>query len=74
MCKSSEKIPLQTVAKILGIYPQGVRQLMDSGKLDIGIVISNGRKDGRKTYRVYRSKLAKFLDKPADFHWPEEDE
>lgn len=69
MEKSSEIIPIQTVAEILGICPQGVRDRMTDGKLNIGLVLK-GR--GRNTYRIYRAKLAKYLGREPDYVWPEE--
>ncbi len=71
MEKSSEIIPIQTVAEILGIYPQGVRDKMASGELDIGYTVRH-KKSGRHTYRIYRAKLAKYLGREPDYVWPEE--
>lgn len=67
--KSSETIPVATAAAILGICPQGVRDQMASGKLDIGLC---RKSKGRNTYRVFRAKLAKYMGREPDYIWPEE--
>lgn len=70
--KSSEVIPLKTVAAILGFREQGVRNLMASGKVDLGFVQKGNGRNGHNTYRIYRAKLAKYLGRPPDYVWPEE--
>lgn len=72
LTSSSEVIPVKTAAAILGIYPQGVRLLMESGKVDLGLVIKSRGKAGNNTYRIYRAKLAKYLGRDPDYVWPEE--
>ena len=67
----SDIIPINTAAMILGICPQGVRDQMASGKLDIGTCKKN---KGRNTYRVHRAKLAKYMGRDPDYIWPEEKE
>lgn len=68
-----EIIPIPIAAKILGIYPQGVRILMASGKADLGLVIKAKGKNGHNSYRVYRAKLAKYVGREPDHVWPEEE-
>lgn len=67
--KGSDIVSIETAAAILGIYPQGVRDQMAAGKLDIGLVIKG---KGRNTYRIYRAKLARYLGREQDYVWPEE--
>ena len=72
MAGSSELIPVPVAAKILGIYPQGVRDKMAKGELEIGYVQVG--KHRRNTYRIYRAKLASYLGRPSGYIWPEEAE
>ena len=72
--RSSEIIPLETAAMILGIRPQGVRILMTSGKVDLGFVIKGNGKNGHNTYKVCRAKLARYMGREPDYVWPEEKE
>ena len=71
--KSSEVISVDVAAMILGIRPQGVRNLMSSGKADLGIVIKGNGRNGHNTYRIYRAKLARHLGRDPDHIWPEEE-
>ena len=67
---SKECIPTDVAARILGIKRQLLYDLMSSGRVDLGIVIP-GR---RRTYKVYRAKLARYLGRDEDYVWPEEEE
>ena len=72
MCKSQERIPLDVAAKILGVRPQGLRQMMAKKQLDIGVIIEGGARNHRNQYLVFRAKLAKLLGYEPDHHWEEE--
>lgn len=70
---SSEIISIDVAAKILGMYPQGVRNLMASGKADLGFVSKAKGRNGHNSYRVYRAKLARYVGREPDYVWPEEE-
>ena len=59
----SERIPVNEAAKILGMNPQGVRQQMKAGILDIGRVVPPTGKKVNHEYHVYINKLNKVLVK-----------
>ncbi|MFG6379181.1 MAG: hypothetical protein K1W19_12840 [Lachnospiraceae bacterium] len=59
----SERVSVVQAARELGISPQGVRENMKKGLLDIGYVFPSV--SGTKTLRyfIYRDKLNKHLGK-----------
>lgn len=64
--KQSERVSVKEAARLLGIAPQGVRECMKRGILDIGIVIPSycGSENGKNnTYLIYRDKLNRVLGK-----------
>ena len=58
---SSERVPLLQAAKELGIAPQGLREYMKRGLIDLGMVMPGSGK--RKNYLIYRDKLDRVLGK-----------
>lgn len=58
---STERVPLLQAAKELGIAPQGLREYMKRGLIDLGEVLPGTGK--RKNYLIYRSKLDRILGK-----------
>lgn len=57
-------MPLMQAAKELGLSPQGVREYMKRGLIDIGIVVPSASGNGKiKRYLIYREKLDKVLGK-----------
>lgn len=59
----SVRVTVEQAAKEMGIAPQGVREYMKRGLIDIGVVLPaiNGGKTQR--YLIYRDKLDKHLGK-----------
>lgn len=74
MCKSSDRIPLDVAARILGVRPQALRQMMAKKQVNIGAVIEGGARNHRNQYLIFRPKLAKLLGYEPDHHWEEENE
>ena len=64
----SERVSLIDAAKELGIAPQGLREYMKRGLIDIGCVVpcANGAKT--KRYLIYRDKLDRFKGKGGFNH------
>lgn len=60
-----DRVPLNQAAKELGMAPQGVREYMKRGLIDIGMVLPNKNKTGYQ-YFIYRRKLDKVLGKPVE--------
>ena len=58
---NSERVPLLQAAKELGIAPQGLREYMKRGLIDLGVVMPGSGK--RKNYLIYRDKLDRVLGK-----------
>ena len=58
----TERVGLPQAAKELGMNPQGVRECMKRGLIDIGIVIPNAKGTGYR-YLIFREKLNKVLGK-----------
>lgn len=58
---SSDRVPLLQAAKELGIAPQGLREYMKRGLIDLGVVMPGSGK--RKNYLIYRDKLDRVLGK-----------
>lgn len=59
-----ERVPLMQAAKELGLSPQGVREYMKRGLIDIGIVVPSASGNRKiKRYLIYREKLDKVLGK-----------
>ncbi len=64
MSKMSERVSVEQAAKEIGIAPQGLREYMKRGLIDIGVVLPNLSGKGKsKRYLISRSKLDKYLGK-----------
>lgn len=69
MEKEKQRVPVSQAAKELGMAPQGVREYMKHGLIDIGEVLpsvtSIKNKGTKKTlrYHIYRDKLDKQIGK-----------
>lgn len=60
----SERVPVTQAAKEIGIAPQGLREYMKRGLIDIGVVVpSLNGKGNTNRYLISRSKLDKYLGK-----------
>lgn len=60
----SERVTLIQAAKELGMCPQGVREYMKRGLIDIGSVLPSLTGKGYR-YLIYRDKLDRYLGKEA---------
>lgn len=62
--RMSERVTLAQAAKELGMAPQGVREYMKRGLIDIGVVLPcvTG-KSKTKRYIIFRDKLDRYLGK-----------
>ncbi len=58
-------VPLPEAARLLGINPQGLREHMKRGHLDVGLVLP-GLKGKHKQYIVYKSKLEKVIGREIE--------
>lgn len=58
----SQRVTVAQAAKELGIAPQGVREYMKRGLIDIGAVLPSIKGD-RQTYMIFRDKLDKYMGK-----------
>lgn len=63
-----QRVSVMQAAKELGLAPQGVREYMKRGLIDIGDVlpaVSSNKKNGNKKYRyvIYRNKLDRHIGK-----------
>ena len=60
----NERVSVTQAAKELGMNPQGVREHMKRGLLDIGDVLpALSGKANKYSYHIYRRKLDKVLGK-----------
>jgi hypothetical protein len=59
----SERVSLKQAAAELGMSPQGVREYMKRGLIDIGVVLPNIKGKGKRQYFIYRDKLDRVLGK-----------
>lgn len=59
---SNDVVSVTQAARELGLAPQGVREYMKRGLIDIGDVLPAIRGKGYR-YKIYRSKLNKHLGK-----------
>ena len=57
-----ERVPLVQAAKELGIAPQGLREYMKRGLIDLGLVMPS-LEGKRYNYLIYRDKLDQVLGK-----------
>jgi hypothetical protein len=58
----TERVPLVQAARELGIAPQGLREYMKRGLIDLGLVMPS--LDGKRySYLIYRDKLNLVLGK-----------
>lgn len=58
----SERVTVEQAARELGLAPQGVREYMKRGLIDIGVVLPAVQGE-KKRYVIFRSKLDRFLGK-----------
>ena len=56
----SERVTVEQAAIELGMAPQGVREYMKRGIIDIGVVLPS-IKGKQNRYQIYRDKLDKHL-------------
>ncbi len=61
----SERVTVEQAAHEMGLAPQGVREYMKRGLIDIGVVLP-AVQGGTKRYVIFRSKLDKFLGKDKE--------
>lgn len=61
--KDANRVTLEQAAKELGLAPQGVREYMKRGLIDIGMVLPSVEGGGKKRYLIFRDKLDKVLGK-----------
>lgn len=62
----TQRVTVQQAAKELGLAPQGVREYMKRGLIDIGDVLPAIQGKGKtKRYVIYREKLDRYLGKPC---------
>ena len=60
----TERVSVVQAAKELGMAPQGVREHMKSGLLDLGFVVQKPKCKAKKyEYFIFRAKLDKVLGK-----------
>ena len=57
-----ERVPLVQAARELGIAPQGLREYMKRGLIDLGLVMPS-LEGKRYNYLIYRDKLDQVLGK-----------
>lgn len=58
----SQRVTVAQAAKELGLAPQGVREYMKRGLIDIGSVLPSIKGD-RQTYMIFRDKLDEYMGK-----------
>lgn len=59
-----ERVSLLDAAKEMGLAPQGVREYMKRGLIDIGVVVPVASGNSKQLrYLIYRDKLDRFLGK-----------
>lgn len=58
----SERVSLYQAAKELGMAPQGLREYMKRGLIDVGVVLPSIT-GNQYSYHIYREKLDKYLGK-----------
>lgn len=59
----TERVTLAQAAKELGLAPQGLREYMKRGLIDIGVVLPSASTGKTDRYLIYRDKLDKVLGK-----------
>lgn len=59
----SERVSVEQAAKELGMCPQGLREYMKRGLIDIGRILPCANGSKKKRYFIYRDKLDKELGK-----------
>lgn len=60
----TQRVTVQQAAKELGLAPQGVREYMKRGLIDIGDVLpALSGKGNTNRYVIYRDKLDRYLGK-----------
>ena len=64
---SNNVVPVEQAARELGLAPQGVREYMKRGLIDIGDVLPAIRGKGYR-YKIYRAKLDKHIGKDGDLN------
>jgi hypothetical protein len=53
----TDRIPVNVAARIMGVIPQFIYQEMREGRMDLGYVTGNKRKQ----YIIFRAKLEKMI-------------
>ena len=61
--KNANRVTLEQAAKELGLSPQGLREYMKRGLIDIGIVLPSLESGENNRYLIFRNKLDKVLGK-----------
>ena len=64
--KVTLRVPLLQAAKELGLAPQGLREYMKRGLIDIGAVVPAAGGEKRLRYLIYRDKLDRYLGKAGE--------
>lgn len=60
--RENERVSLLVAAKELGLAPQGLREYMKRGLIDIGVVVPSATgTSNTKRYLIYRDKLDRFI-------------
>lgn len=57
----SERVSLVQAAKELGLAPQGLREYMKRGLIDVGTVVPDATRGKTLRYLIYREKLDRYL-------------
>jgi len=63
MNPNSRRVPLPQAAAELGMSPQGLREYMKRGIIDIGEVLPAANGGTCKRYCIFRDKLDKYMGK-----------
>ena len=65
MRDESRRVPLPQAAAELGLSPQGLREYMKRGLIDIGQVLPAANGGNGKRYVIFRDKLDRHMGKIA---------
>lgn len=63
MKPDSRRVPLPQAAAELGMSPQGLREYMKRGIIDIGEVLPAANGGTCKRYHIFRDKLDRYMGK-----------
>lgn len=64
--EETKRVSLKQAAKELGLAPQGVREYMKRGLIDIGSVLPSTMSGQTNRYLIYRDKLDRYLGKVGE--------